>query len=411
MSGPVAGVIGSRHLGDLKRIDNLISFDAGGTSSDMAVIPGRPLFKSGVTVARHPLRCRTVDIETIGAGGGSIAKLELGGVLKVGPQSAGATPGPACYGRGGVEPTLTDALVVLGHLNPGALLAGAMPIDGAKSHEAVRTCIAEPLGMPITEAAWGILTVLATNVMTAMRTITIERGYDPREFTLVPFGGMGPTIAGRFAADLGVRRILIPKDPGAFSAYGMLVTDVHQVRSVTRITPLDGTSANDLDAVFRTMEQTAIADLLREKFPRERIETLRSAGMRYRGQSYEVNVPVAALRDESDVAALAQRFHEAHHRRYGHMAQAEAVEIVNFEVTGVGLIPKPAPKTFPKGRDGLPAPHAKRTAYFGGTDSVAVPVFKRSQLPPGTVIAGPAVIEEQTSTTVLYRDQTARGDA
>jgi N-methylhydantoinase A len=410
MSGPVAGVIGSRHLGDLKDIENLISFDAGGTSSDMAVIPGRPLFKSGVTVARHPLRCRTVDIETIGAGGGSIAKVELGGVLKVGPQSAGANPGPACYGRGGVEPTLTDALVVLGHLNPEALLAGAMAIDAARSHEAVRMRIAEPLGMSVVEAAWGILTVLAANAMTAMRTITIERGYDPREFTLVPFGGMGPTIAGRFAADLGIGRILVPNDPGAFSAYGMLVTDVHQVRSVTRITPLDGAGADDLDAVFRTMEETAVADLLREKFPRERIETLRSAGMRYRGQSYEVSVPVPALRGAEDIAALAQRFHEAHHRRYGHMAQAEAVEIVNFEVTGVGLIPKPALKTFARGQGGAPVPHTKRTAHFGGADAVSIPVFLRDRLAPGAVIEGPAVIEEQTSTTVLYRGQRARVD-
>jgi N-methylhydantoinase A len=218
MSGPVAGVIGGRHLGDVKGIDNLITFDTGGTSSDMAVLPGAPLFKSEVTVARHPLRTHTVDIETIGAGGGSIAAVQLGGVLKVGPQSAGAKPGPACYARGGSEPTLTDALVVLGHLNPTALLEGAMPIDGAKARAAVMARVAEPLGLSPTEAAWGILRVLATNVVVAMRTITVERGYDPREFTLVPFGGMGPTIAGMVAAELGIGRILIPRDPGTFSA-------------------------------------------------------------------------------------------------------------------------------------------------------------------------------------------------
>jgi N-methylhydantoinase A len=410
MSGPVAGVIGSRHLGDLKGAENLISFDAGGTSSDMAVIPGRPLFKSGVTVARHPLRCRTVDIETIGAGGGSIASVQLGGVLKVGPQSAGAHPGPACYDRGGVEPTLTDALVVLGHLNPEALLDGAMPIAGARSHEAVRTRIAEPLGMSVIEAAWGILTVLATNVMTAMRTITIERGYDPREFTLVPFGGMGPTIAGRFATDLGIGRILIPNDPGTFSAYGMLVTDVHQPRSVTRITPLDGVTADDIETTFRSMEQEAVADLMREKFPRERVQTLRSAGMRYRGQSYEVSVPVEVLRGPDDIADLARRFHDAHHRRYGHMAQAEAIEIVNYEVTGVGLIPKPLLKTYPVGQVNSPAPQVHRLAYFGATEAVSVPVFRRNALAPGAMIEGPAVIEEPTSTIVLYRGQTARVD-
>jgi N-methylhydantoinase A len=336
--------------------------------------------------------------------------VQLGGVLKVGPQSAGANPGPACYARGGVGPTLTDALVVLGHLNPKALLEGAMPIDAERSHEAVRAKVAQPLGMSVVEAAWGILTVLATNAMTAMRTITIERGYDPREFTLVPFGGMGPTIAGRFAADLGIGRILVPNDPGAFSAYGMLVTDVHQTRSVTRITALDSVSARDLDAVFQPMEEAAIADLMHEEFPRERIETLRSAGMRYRGQSYEVSVPVSALDGADDIAALARRFHEAHLRRYGHMAQAEAVEIVNFEVTGVGLIPKPSRKKHPAKADVTPTPLEHRSAHFNTAGAVSVPVFRRGLLTPGAVIEGPAVIEEQTSTTVLYGGQTARVD-
>ena len=288
MSGPVAGVIGGRHLGDIKGIDNIITFDTGGTSSDMAVLPGRPLFKSEVSVARHPLRTHTVDIETIGAGGGSIAAVELG-VLKVGPQSAGANPGPACYGRGGGEPTLTDALVVLGHLSPNALLEGAMPISSAKAHEAVSSRVAAPLGLTPIEAAWGILTVLATNVTMAMRTITIERGYDPREFTLVPFGGMGPTIAGRIIGELGIGRILIPRDPGTFSAFGMLVTDVHQTRSFTRITRLDAAEPMELERIFAGMEEAALADLMREQFVREQLTTLRSAGMRYRGQSYEVS--------------------------------------------------------------------------------------------------------------------------
>ena len=220
MLGPVAGVIGSRFLGDVKRLDNLISFDTGGTSSDMAVIPGLPLFKSDVAVGRHPLRTGTVDIETIGAGGGSIASVQLGGVLKVGPRSAGAAPGPACYGMGGDEPTLTDALVVLGHLNPAALLDGAMAIDASRAHDAVRERIARPLGLAPIEAARGILRVLVTNVMVAMRTITVERGYDPREFTLVAFGGMGPTIAGAVAKDSAsaassCRAIPAPSAPGA----------------------------------------------------------------------------------------------------------------------------------------------------------------------------------------------------
>jgi N-methylhydantoinase A len=411
MSGPVAGVIGSRHLGDVKGIDKLISFDTGGTSSDMAVIPGLPLFKSEFTVARHPMRTHTVDIETIGAGGGSIASIALGGVLKVGPQSAGAIPGPACYDRGGGEPTLTDALVTLGHLNPTALLDGEMPISRAKAHDVVRLHIAEPLGISPINAAWGILTVLATNVIVAMRTITVERGYDPREFTLVPFGGMGPTIAGRIAPELGISRILVPRDPGAFSAYGMLVTDVRQDRSVTRITRLDDAKPQDLDAIFRELEKEALGDLKRERFPRERLTTLRHAGMRYRGQSYEVSVPVSKLRKTADVSALMRRFHEAHRRRYGHMAQNEAVEIVNFQVTAIGMIQKPKLKKFKITSRRKQSPNDVRPVYFGTGRALQVPVFHRQTLLPGVQIKGPAVIEEKTSTIVIYPNQIAQIDA
>jgi N-methylhydantoinase A len=408
MSGPVAGVIGSRHLGDIKGIDNVITFDTGGTSSDMAVLPGQPLFKSESSVARHPLRTRTVDIETIGAGGGSIASVDLG-VLKVGPESAGAAPGPACYDRGGVEPTLTDALVVLGHLSPTALLEGAMPISRGKAYGAVSARVAQPLGFSPVEAAWGILTVLATNVTTAMRTITIERGYDPREFTLVAFGGMGPTIAGRIIAELGIGRVLVPRDPGTFSAFGMLVTDVHQTRSFTRITRLDAAKPAELEQIFSSIEQAALAELLQEQFRREQLTALRSAGMRYRGQSYEVSVPVSRLETDDDIAALTKRFHEAHRRRYGHMAAFEAVEIVNFQVTAVGQIPKPRFHETAVAAQ-TPQPHERRAAYFSPTDVIETPVFRRSTLAPGAAIDGPAIIEEKTSTTVLYPGQRAKVD-
>ncbi len=410
MSGPVAGVIGSRYLGDVKGVENVITFDTGGTSSDMAVLPGRPLFKSEVSVARHPLRTHTVDIETIGAGGGSIASVDLG-VLKVGPQSAGATPGPACYNRGGSEPTLTDALVVLGHLSPSALLEGAMPISYAMAHEAVASRVAQPLGLTPVEAAWGVLTVLATNVTMAMRTITIERGYDPREFTLVPFGGMGPTIAGRVVSELGIARILIPRDPGTFSAFGMLVTDVHQTRSFTRITRLDAARPEELEKIFAGMEESALAELIQEQFARDRLTTLRTAGMRYRGQSYEVGVPVSALKSDADMVTLGKRFHEAHRRRYGHMAEGEAIEIVNFQVTAVGEIAKPQfSEIATPERPKPPTPQETRAAHFGPSAPQQVPVFRRTALPAGTTIQGPAVIEEKTSTIVVYPGQRARID-
>ncbi len=402
MSGPVAGVIGARHLGDVKGIEKLISFDAGGTSSDMAVLPGAPLFKSELRIARHPLRTHAVDIETVGAGGGSIAAVELGGVLKVGPRSAGADPGPACYDRGGNEPTLTDALVVLGHLNPAALLEGAMPIASAKARAAVRSRVAEPLGMSETEAAWGILRVLATNVMVAMRTITVERGYDPREFTLLPFGGIGPAIAGLIAAELGIGRMLIPRDPGTFSAHGMLVTDVQQEKSRTRITPMEGASPVQLEAIFAELEAAAVEELLKERFARARIVTRRQGGMRYRGQSYEVPVEIPALAGPQALTDLLERFHAAHARRYGHMAQAEAVEIVNFQATAIGLIPRPRLKTFKPATGMQVRPHEMRHVYFNASDSCDVPVWRRTALSPALQVEGPAVIEDKTSTIVLY---------
>jgi N-methylhydantoinase A len=394
----------------VRGIDNLISFDVGGTSSDMAVIPGEPLFKSEFSVARHPMRTHTVDIETIGAGGGSIASVALGGVLKVGPQSAGAFPGPACYDRGGQEPTLTDAMVALGHLNPQVLLDGEMPISRAKAEDAIQRAVAKPLGISAVKAAWGVLTVLATNIMVAMRTVTVERGYDPREFTLVPFGGMGPTIAGRIAPELGIGRILIPRDPGAFSAYGMLVTDVRQERSSTHISRLDEVSPLELDAQFKALEEQALADLMREQFPRERLATVRQAGMRYRGQSYEVSVPVARLRNGADVNALVRRFHDAHRRRYGHMAVNEAVEIVNFQVTAIGKMRKPKPKAVKLAAGRRPSPDQTRPIYFGQGRPVPTAVYDRASLAPGTRIKGPAVIEEKTSTTIVYRDQTVMVD-
>jgi N-methylhydantoinase A len=411
MSGPVAGVIGSRYLGDVTGSQNLISFDTGGTSSDMAVIPGAPLMRSEATVGRHPLRTRTVDIETIGAGGGSIASVQLGGVLKVGPQSVGAVPGPACYGSGGTEATLTDALVVLGHLNPRALLDGAMPIDAERARDAVTRRIAAKLGLDPVAAAWGILRVLATNVMVAMRTITIERGYDPREFTLVAFGGMGPTIAGAVAKELGIGRILVPRDPGTFSAWGMLVSDVRQERSLTRLTPLEGAHASALNVIFAGLEAAAHADLMAENIPPQDIALLRHAGMRYGHQSYDVSVAVPDLADDAQLAQLARRFHEAHRRRYGHMAEGEPIEIVTYGVTAVGAIAKPSLERFALVESAAPAPGEIRLVHFDAGPPNPVPVYRRAALEAGMRLAGPAIIEEKTSTTVLYPGQSARIDA
>jgi N-methylhydantoinase A len=286
-----------------------------------------------------------------------------------------------------------------------------MPIRHDKARQAIEQHVAAPLGMTAVEAAWGVLTVLVTNCVAAMRTITVERGYDPREFTLVPFGGMGPTIAGRIATELGIRRILVPRDPGTFSAWGMLVTDVHQDRSLTRVTPLDTTEPATLERIFRDMEEQAIADLVREQFPREAVSILRNAGMRYRGQSYEVSVPVPTIASQDDIRALVDSFHAVHERRYGHKAVDETVEIVNFKVTAVGAIPKPRLPAAPLSRASKLVPIETRSAWFGEAGHLPTPVFRRGQLTPGTSLVGPAVIEEKTSTIVLYPGQSAHVDA
>ncbi len=411
MSGPVAGVIGAHHLGTLTGRSNLITFDAGGTSSDMAVLPGEPLFKTEVAIARHPLRTQTVDIETIGAGGGSIASIELGGVLKVGPRSAGAVPGPACYDRGGLEPTLTDALVVLGHLNLDSLLGGEMAIASGRAREAIETRIAAPLSMDVRDAAWGILTVLVANCTAAMRTITVERGYDPREFTLVPFGGMGPAIAGPIASELGIGQILAPHDPGAFSAWGMLVADVRQECSLTRLLPLDEVAPGELEALYAELERQVTADLKAENFPRERISLQRQAGMRYRGQSYEVSVAVEALNSAGDVAVLIETFHAAHKRRYGHMAANETIEIVNVKVTGSGLLERPRLPQQPACPESAATADSTRLAWFGIDGECPTPVYQRNRLQAGMRLSGPAIVEEPTSTIVVYPGQCANVDA
>jgi N-methylhydantoinase A len=240
-----------------------------------------------------------------------------------------------------------------------------MPLAADKAWRAMHDNISMKLGMSDVEAAWGVLTVLVANCVSAMRTITVERGYDPREFTLVPFGGMGPTIAGTIAAELGIDRILVPQDPGTFSAWGMLVTDVHQEKTRTKLVSLETVTPKEIETIFAEMESEVTRDLARENFQPERLHTLRTAGMRYRGQSYEVGVTLGHVASADDLDQLARRFHEAHRRRYGHMAENETIEIVNFKVTGVGEIDKPVLTAVEAGGGPPVAPIETRRVYFG----------------------------------------------
>ena len=397
MSGPVAGVVGTQRLCREIGHENAISLDVGGTSCDMSVIPGELLTAPQSKVVGYTVRAATVDIETIGSGGGSIARVESGRILKVGPQSAGAVPGPACYGAGD-EPTLTDALVVLGHLNREALLNGAMPIEAAAARRAIADAVAAPLDMTPERAAAGIVEVLAAQVAMSMRSVTIEKGYDPRDFILVAYGGAGPTVACPIAAELEIPEICIPQDPGNFCAAGMLLTDLIRSYSLTRIGALDETPASTIREALQELRDKGVRELQEQGVTPDCIDTEDFLDMRYPGQSYEVTVPAGDTRKEE----LTRLFHEAHGRLFGHTAEEESMEIVNYRVRCTGRLPKMTFAAAPAG-DGPALPQGQRSALFPGqTTPVPVPVYLRTDLHGGCRIPGPAIVEEYSSTTVVY---------
>ena len=400
MSGPVAGVVAAHELGVRNGVSNLISLDIGGTSSDMSLIPGTPLFRTEWRIGRHPVRVDSVEVESLGAGGGSLAQVRYGRVLQVGPRSAGAVPGPACYMRGGHQPTLTDALVQLRHLNPRVLLQGEMPIDAALSAGAIRRGVAEPLGMSEDEAALGILRVLVANIVASMRTITIERGFNPADFVLAPFGGMGPTLATAVASSLGIGRILVPGDPGNFSAFGMLLSDLRTDAVTTRVVALTPESLEEAVAALRDLEETVRRDLAAQGPSPDQIRVDWLLDMRYREQAYELTVPIAKDPAKLNVDEICERFGQAHEQRYGHRADDEVVEVVNLRASAYASLGKPE---LSQGRDTgareAAAEERRRAVMLDGAHDA--PVFRRDGLAPGAALDGPVIVEEKTSTTVV----------
>ena len=408
MSGPVAGVVAAHELGARTGVSNLISLDIGGTSSDMSLIPGKPLFRTEWQIGRHPVRVDSVEVESLGAGGGSLARVRYGKVLQVGPQSAGAVPGPACYMRGGDQPTLTDALVQLRHLNPRALLQGEMPIDAALSADAVRRVVAEPLGMSEDEAALGILRVLAANIVSSMRTITVERGFNPADFVLAPFGGMGPTLATVVASSLGIGRILVPADPGNFSAFGMLLSDLRSDAVTTRVVTLTPDSLKEAVAALHDLEDAVRRELASQGPSQDQIRVDWLLDMRYREQAYELTVPIAKDPAKLNVDEICDRFGEAHEQRYGHRADDEVVEVVNLRASAYASLGKPELSWSAGAREQQPGPERRRVVMPDGPHDV--PVFRRDDLPPGAALNGPVIVEEKTSTTVVEPGWTLQVD-
>lgn len=417
LSGPAGGIMAGVTIGREVGIHDLVTFDMGGTSCDVALVQGgRPTISTHTKVGERDVAVPMLDINTVSAGGGTIARVQwAGGIpsLKVGPDSAAARPGPACYGQGGSEPTVTDADLVLGYLSPDQFLGGRMRLDPKLAEEAIRDRIAGPLGLDVLQAAAGIVRIIDVKMEEAIKAISTRRGYDLRQFTLIAFGGAGPVHAGRLARELGIRRVLVPLYPGVTSALGLLMADVRHDHVRSRLEPLHTVSPETAVALFAELEEEARRGLLAEGFTQREMAMERQLDLRYAGQGYEVTIPVpSGVWDGATLHAIRQGFDTEHERLFGHHASDEVVEVVNYRVVALGLVPKAKlPRHPPASHPVSRAQVAQRQAYFpdqGGL--LPCPVYARVALEPGHELKGPAIIEQVDSTVVIFPDQRARVD-
>jgi N-methylhydantoinase A len=406
LSGPAAGVQGAAHVAGLQGIDDVLTMDMGGTSCDVSLVrDGDPVVSTDVEVGDYPVGVPMIDVHTIGAGGGSIAWIDAGNALRVGPRSAGAVPGPVCYGRGGEEPTVTDAHLLLGRLDPDAFLSEELEADVDRVEAAVRERIAEPLGMDVREAAQGILDVANANMERALRVVSVERGYDPREFGLVAFGGAGPLHAAALAEELDVPRVLVPRTAGVLSALGLLITDLIHDFSTSMVRPFSEVSPRDLESAFDEFEREGRERLAGEGREDDRIALERAVDLRYAGQSFELTVPVpdATVTDET-LASAADRFHEKHERRYGHASPNEPIELVTVRLRARGLVETPDLMAAVETGGPDDAIRDERTVVYDG-DAHETRIYDRDRLPADAEFDGPAIVEGGESTVVVRPDQ------
>ena len=417
-SGPAAGVIGTQAIARSLNLQNAIAFDMGGTTAKAGVIfHGQPLTTGSALVGGYekalPVQIPMMDIFEVGTGGGSIARVEHGALL-VGPQSAGAEPGPACYGRGGSDPTVTDANLVLGRLSAEQFLGGEMPLDAAAAMDAVRTKVAVPLGLDVVAAADGILRIAATKMSYAVKAVTTARGLDAGEFSLVAYGGAGPLHATTIAREIGIHRVIIPRAPGHFSAFGMLFSDLRYDFVRTWFTDLRSASFDKLEEIFTELEEQGRAAIANAAIAPKQVESRRSMDMRYVGQEHVVTVDIALDHFASrDRVAIKRAFDEEHERRYAVAAPDEPVEIASLRATVIGLTEKPPLEHIVDG-DTTPAGEAytgDREVYLTELEQFRqVPTFGRPHLRAGNRIDGPAIVEEHASTTVLMTGDTLHVD-
>lgn len=401
-SGPAGGVAGAQFLGRLAGFTDLITLDMGGTSCDVSLITGgrvRHRFESHL--AGYRVRVPMLDVHSIGAGGGSIAWIDPGGALRVGPQSAGADPGPACYGKGD-RPTVTDAHLVLGRFDPKSALGGKL-LDEGRAYQALQK-IAGPLGMRLEDMALGILEIAEAHMERAVRVITVEQGQDPRDYTLLAFGGAGPLHAATLAERLGMRRVLIPKLAGVLSALGLLVADIRQDRVRSLLHPTSEADPTEIQKVLNQIQ-------------REAEDSLRSSGIttiehhprieiRYRGQAYELVLDLPTTICEhglthAELEELEKRFHSEHRRLYGYALEGHPTEIVSLRLEAIAKTPKPQLPRLEKGQSGRPQERTRRQVHFPGEGSLECPIFMRESLEAGMELSGPAVIEGRESTVLV----------
>ena len=410
-SGPAAGVSGAAYVARIAGFPNVISLDMGGTSADIAVVEeGQAKVTTAKTIGPYPARVPMIDVDSVGAGGGSIAYVDLAGGLRVGPQSAGAVPGPACYGRGGTEPTVTDAHAVLGHFGKHGLLRGGIVLDLDSAYKAV-TRLADRIALDPQQLAQGILRIADANMLRLIRKLSVTRGHDPRDYVLVAFGGCGPLHAADLAEELGIRQVLVPEGAGVLSALGQLVADIRADFVHTAMRTVQPLEMASLENLFTDLESRGAGWLEEEGVAPDQRSLARFADARYVGQNWELTIDMPPARFGSEAAAvIAHAFHAAHRRRYSYDLPDRRVEVVNCRVTALGLTSKPTLPKFPPAADGPEVARRETRSVVWPTGPVETPVYGMDQLAPGHRIRGPAIIEQFTSTVVVRPGDVARID-
>ena len=412
LSGPAAGVIGARAVGEAAGFRNLITLDAGGTSTDICLVEGgAPQLTTDASIGPFPVRLPMIDIRTVGTGGGSIAWVNREGQLKVGPQSAGASPGPMCYPDGGDAPTITDASAVLGRIPP-ELIGGGIPLNVRRARDGI-SALGEELGggLSAERLAAGIIEIANWNQANLIRQMTIERGIDPRDFALLSFGGSGPAQSPAVIELLGIGTCLVPPNPGNLSALGLLMVDYRSDHVFTQVTDQDDLNPAAAADIYRTLETAAVDTLAADGVAAGDITVLRQADIRYRGQSMEVRVDVPGGElTEALLGRVAEKFHAAHERTFGYCYRdSQKIELVNFRVSGLGPVSKPALNAGKSAPADFPSPSETRPVFFGDA-WVETPVYLRGNLEPGMSAGGPLVVQEFGSTTVVFPGQSVSVD-